>query len=762
MNETKMKKHRKNLLAILVLGSANNPKKSLVVMGIITVLFLIPASRLTIESDLEGFMGDDVPPDIEQFQLISSEFGEQELVTIVVDCSQSTPEAAEGYVEELAERLQEYEWFTSIQYSQTLDFAQQNQILYVPEEHLQFLLDPDATPESVTQLYGHITAQMNAPSYIVSETGSLYLLNMVLSTAITDINVRTEIFESLHSLIQEVQTQTEEYENLEIGITGGMMVMDYETDQMAINDIFLTVIVAFVLILILLFISFRGLSLPFLMLVPLICGIIITTGVLSLIYGSLHMFAAVFAVLLLGIGIDFSIHFLNRFLEEITDHNDMQQAFRTTSMSTGRAILLGTLTTATAFGALYFSSLLGVVQMGVILAIGLLITLVCVLALLPALITLRLTWGSLRKKLHKRATFSILHRIGRFSYRHAPLMVLFLLVIGGFFVYRAPQAKMNDDIHALQPKTVPAYEQLEKVKAHFNYSEDHLLSVADSYEQLTDYVTRFEHVEEIVMVESILTFLPPNQTENLALISEALQLHPEFAALPWIPEKAMTWRDLPPQIQKDWVSSRSDEQRFLIRITTRGDIWDEAYRNRILTQIEDTIPVVSRSIMWSAFVDMLTRDVQWITAAIIAPIFLIVYIGFGRKNPLYALISFAPVFFGISGILALSGPLNISLDIASVMLIPLVVGIGIDDGIHILQRYLEEGTGSMPTVIHNTGRAIFLTTATTCIAFSSFLIAEHPQIQSMGKIPVLGLILCFIAAVVFIPALVRLIAERTH
>lgn len=103
--------------------------------------------------------------------------------------------------------------------------------------------------------------------------------------------------------------------------------------------------------------------------------------------------------------------------------------------------------------------------------------------------------------------------------------------------------------------------------------------------------------------------------------------------------------------------------------------------------------------------------------------------GFGRKNPLFAVLSFLPVIFGILGILALSGLLNVSLDIASVMLIPLVVGTGIDDGIHILHRYLEEGPGSIPGMIHNTGRAIFLTTATTCIAFSSFLIAEHPQLR---------------------------------
>ncbi|MBU7031968.1 MAG: MMPL family transporter [Theionarchaea archaeon] len=761
MKKIHMKNHSRNPLSLIVEASATHPGKSLLVMGIITTLFMIPAAQLKIQSNIEGFIGGDVPEDIKQFQQVSSEFGEQELVTIVIDCSQSTAEAAEGYIDDLAERLQENEWFTGVQYNQNMGVAEENLILYVSQEGLQFLLDPQATPESAEEIFENITAQVNTPSYIVSETGSLYLLNIVLSAAITDLNIRTDMFEGLNSLIHDVQSQDPEYRDLEIGITGGLMVIDYETDQMAINDIYLTVIVAFVLILILLFISFRGLSLPFLMIIPLICGIITTTGLFSIIYGSLHMFAAVFAVLLLGIGVDFSIHFLNRFLEEITDHDDMQQAFMKTSLSTGKAILLGTLTTATAFGALYFSRLQGIMQMGIILALGLLITLTCVLAILPALLTLRLRRGSLRKKLHKRATFSILHRIGSFSYRHAPVMLILLLVIGGLFVYRAPGAEMNDDIHSLQPKTVPAYAQLEKVKNHFNYSEDHLLCVADSFDQLKEHVSLFGEIEEIVKIESILTFLPENQNEKLAILSEALNVHPEFKDISWIPQEEMSWRDLPPQIQKDWVSLTSEGERFLIRLTARGDIWDEAYRNMLLVKAGDNVPpIVSRSIMWSTFVNMLSDDVQWITAAIIIPIFFIVYIGFGKKNPFHAVLSFVPVIFGILGILALSGPLNISLDIASVMLIPLVVGIGIDDGIHILHRYLEEGPGSIPGVIHNAGRAIFLTTATTCIAFSSFLIAEHPQLRSMGQVPVLGLILCFIATVIFLPALVRVIGEK--
>ena len=144
------------------------------------------------------------------------------------------------------------------------------------------------------------------------------------------------------------------------------------------------------------------------------------------------------------------------------------------------------------------------------------------------------------------------------------------------------------------------------------------------------------------------------------------------------------------------------------------------------------------------------------------PIIIIVYIGFRTKNPVYAVLALVPVLVGVGSILALSKFFMIDLNMISIMMIPLVIGIGIDDGIHILHRYKEEGPGSIPKVVQNTGKAIFLTTATTCLAFSSFLVAEHPGMRPMGGTPVLGLTMAFIAAIIFLPALIGLIMDRKN
>jgi predicted RND superfamily exporter protein len=473
------------------------------------------------------------------------------------------------------------------------------------------------------------------------------------------------------------------------------------------------------------------------------------------------MTTAVFAVLLMGLGIDFSIHLLNRFTEELERTNNLHQAFRYTARHTGKAIVLGTLTTATAFGALYFSQTEALHQMGIILAMGLVITMLCVFLILPALVTLRLKRGSLKEKLKDRARFSMMGALGRQSVRFAGVITIMLLAFCAVFAILAPGAEINSDIHELQPTTVPAYQWMEVVKANFNYTEDYILCIAHSYDGLQFAVAALGKLPQVMSVESVLDYLPANQTEKLTLFEAARQLHPSFTEFSWLNVSAMHWQHLPEHVRGNWVAPEGNDFQFLIRIKAWGNIWDEEYREALVEDIRTIIPdVASRAIMIPKLIDVMTDDVIQVSIFAALPILVIVYLGFRRRSPIYALLAVIPVLFAIGGLLALSGPLGIPLNLVSIMMIPLVIGIGVDDSIHILHRYKEEGLGSLPRVIQHTGKAIFLTTATTTLAFSSFLVAEHPGLRSMGQVPVLGLVLCFLAAVIFLPALVAMVFER--
>jgi len=741
--------------------STGHPWKTLFIFLAIAVILVIPASQLETDTSMESLFGED--PDVNKHLEISEKFGEQQLITVVVDCTNSSRDVAEDYLEQLSASLRESEWFREIRYTQNMDFAGEKGILYLPEEHLYFLLDPNATTESILQTHSAIMSQMNQPSYLVSDNGNLYLLTMNLNATIEDMETRTAIFDGLYETIDDVTATDQAFQDLEVGFTGGMDVTDYEGDKMAMDDIFMTAGITFVLILVLLFVYFRSISLPMLSIIPIVLGIMATAGLVYVLFGKLGMVTMIFAVLLLGLGVDFSIHLLSRFKDELEEGFDIPEAFRNTLSNTGKAIVVGCVTTAAAFGALSLSETDAMVEMGIISAAGLLITLICVFFTLPALVTLRLRRGGLRKKLSSGGDgFSILGTVGRVTSRFWWAFLILLVVIGGIFAIEAQDAEINSDIHELQPKNIPSYRQMEKIKENFDYSEDVLLCVVDSQEELLLAVSGFRSIPEVIEVESVLDYLPQNQESKLQILENAKVLNPGLSDVSWLNLERMTWRNLPENIRDGWVSE-GDGTSFLIRIRASGNLYDDEYREELLAKLERVEPeILGQPILYPKLINALADDLIRVFIYAAIPILLIVYIGFRRMNPVHTLLAMVPVLFGIGGVLALSEYTGTSLNLTSVLMIPLILGIGIDSGVHILHRYHEEGKGSVPKVVGRTGRAVFLTTATTCLAFGSLMFAEHPGIMSMGRVPVLGLTLSFLAAIFLLPALIRLLLERGH
>jgi predicted RND superfamily exporter protein len=741
--------------------STKHPWKTIAVFMAITLLFGIPASQLKTDTSIESLLETD-DPDIKSYMDLESQFGEQAIITVVVDTKGSEPSVGQAYIQELMDGLRASGYFKDIRASQDLSFAGDRAVLYIPEEALQYLLVPNLTAEEAEAYLDQIIDQMNQPRYYVSEDGRLYLVNMIINVSIGSIEDRDDVFITLHDIIDDAQGANASFEGLDVGITGGMLVLDYEGDQLAMKDLFATFMLSFVLIIILLFVSFRSLSLPLLTLVPLLVGIIITAGIVQMVFGAMGVMTAAFAVLLLGLGIDFSIHLLTRFQDEVEGHDDMTLAFTRTLGNTGKGVILGGLTTATVFIALYFGETKAISEMGLVSAVGLLVTMVAVFFLLPALTVVRLRHGNLKAKMDaKRARYTILGAVGRTVNKHAAVLVVVMVLVGGAFLLKVPEAEVNSNITEMYPTSLPSYKQLEKVKASFNYTENYFVDLVRSEEDLGTVVDGFQGINEVERVESVLDFLPANQTAKLAIIEQAIAMNPELANVSLLNASAMTWEDLPREMTVSFVSNSGDQPLFLVRIWMKGDIFEREYREKVLPPLKEVNPEISgQAILIPRLIEAITEDVSRVSVYAVLPVLLIVYLGFGRSNPKYALLAMVPVAFALLGILALYEYTGVSLNVISIMMVPLVIGIAIDNGIHLVHRYMEEGRGSVPMVVQHTGRAIFLTSMTTILAFSSFTVAEHPGMMSLGRVPVLGLTVGLIASLVFMSALMRLALDR--
>jgi hypothetical protein len=114
-----------------------------------------------------------------------------------------------------------------------------------------------------------------------------------------------------------------------------------------------------------------------------------------------------------------------------------------------------------------------------------------------------------------------------------------------------------------------------------------------------------------------------------------------------------------------------------------------------------------------------------------------------------------PVVIGTTWLLGLMGLAGIPFNPANIMTLPLVVGIGVTNGIQILNRFAEEQEPSI--LAKSTGKAVLVSGLTASAGFGSLMLANHQGIKSLGEVMAAGIAACTLATLMVLPALLRLL-----
>jgi hypothetical protein len=138
----------------------------------------------------------------------------------------------------------------------------------------------------------------------------------------------------------------------------------------------------------------------------------------------------------------------------------------------------------------------------------------------------------------------------------------------------------------------------------------------------------------------------------------------------------------------------------------------------------------------------------WALGAIV----ILVFIHFRSLGPV--LLSLLPVAIGTLWMVGFMGWAGIPFNPANIMTLPLVIGIGVTNGIHILNRFAEEKNPSI--LAKSTGKAVLVSGLTTIAGFGSLIVGEHQGIQSLGWIMAVGTATCMTAGLTFLPAVLTL------
>ena len=149
----------------------------------------------------------------------------------------------------------------------------------------------------------------------------------------------------------------------------------------------------------------------------------------------------------------------------------------------------------------------------------------------------------------------------------------------------------------------------------------------------------------------------------------------------------------------------------------------------------------------------IARDI-W-TVAILALIAVLGVLIAHFRRPLVALVAIVPLLCAVVMMLAAASLLGIDLNPVNLFIIPMILGIGIDDGIHIVHRFVE-GKGRVTDTIKSTGKALVLTSLTTILAFGTLVFAGFEALAQIGVFTIIGVGCALLASITFLPALLSL------
>lgn len=122
-----------------------------------------------------------------------------------------------------------------------------------------------------------------------------------------------------------------------------------------------------------------------------------------------------------------------------------------------------------------------------------------------------------------------------------------------------------------------------------------------------------------------------------------------------------------------------------------------------------------------------------------------------------AALAATPLAIGIVWTLGAMAWLGRSFNFANLVAVPLIIGVGIDNGVHVIHRFRLEGEAGMTLVLRHTGRAILIASLTTMIGFGSLLLASHRGLSGLGLLLVLGVGSCLVSSMVVLPNLMILL-----
>ncbi|RLF91077.1 MFS transporter [Thermococci archaeon] len=719
-------------------------------LAIITLFLLILSAygltQLRFESDLSKQLPEDLEA-VKSYFILQNEFGTGDSALIYVKIK-STEEVSDIRDPKLIEAM----------YNLEQELKQR-----------EYVTDTFSIADLCVQILGRLPKNREEVNFVLNvlpENARKGLVSGDYSSTIIIVNINRE--RNQKALVR-VYNDMEGYvkrsnfpHGVDVVLTGDLGIT-YKVLEMLQNDMNRTMAVAGIIVVLILLYFYKSPIRMLVPLIPLIFGVVMTLGFMGLLGIPLDIATSTVGAMIIGMGIDYGVHITNRYYEERAKGEPPEIAAEEAIAETGKALLGAALTTIAGFLALSISTLPSLKRLSITLVMGLGLTALNAVIVTPALAILEEDFR--RMVLKKEEIISIgggegkiafiFSKWGRCIKRFPWGALLVALIISGVSFYGLTKVTTEVRLEKMIPRDFPVIKALADIRSEFGGQDE------------VDILIRAEDVRDPTLVRAILRFerevKADSHTNNVfsaeSIADEVLQ---KYGYIPQDKEKIS-------EALKDSSLVSSDYSMTIVKF--KGNFIGVTQRkfNRIMEYFEEQIkqanfpPSTRVELVGGAYLnyvlgDLVDKEIGRISTIGTIIVVLVVFLIFRRPTVAVAMIM--PMFLGALWTIGYMGLAGIPFSQTLAGVVSMIVGLGVDYGMHITHRFLEElregNKTPIITAMESVGPGILVGALTTAGGFLALLTAQLTAIHDFGKVLAVGIFASMFSAYLVTPAILQL------
>ena len=608
---------------------------------------------------------------------------------------------------------------------------------------------------------------------------------------IVSVNITKDTQKLFKSIQEELEKLDGEDSSVKIQATGEVIITS-EINKITIDANLIISPIIFIVILLVLIISFRKVSYTLISISALIISLVWIFGTMVLLRMTFNILAVAVIPLIMGLGVDYSVHTLHNYRTEISRGKTPKEAIKLSIIEIGMAMFLSMITTVIAFMSFLSASIPPVRNFGIILGIGIFYTFIISITYVTAF---RYLLDRKKKKLNTKVKKNIksnvfMNKTAKIVLRHQKKIIVFTLLITIISAIGASQIKTGFDYYSFLPAENPSIKLYEKIATDFPFSSqdvefilvegnvatvDTLKGIMNTHEKIIDDNFIAKKADGTEKIRSIYSIIIEVANSNKSIIKE-FNLSENF-----IPKTNSDVKHLYDYLYEDIAygalsgttlhkSEDGDYDAVIVQVyvdiiskgITSGDLSNNLKMlteeiNADLDYYGKDVKVIATGMYTITYrITKSLTDSQFLSTSLCIVISIIILIIVYRRISL-GFVTMLPVLITTIWILGTMYFIGYTLNVLTITVTSLTIGCGIDYAIHATERFrlIADRTGNIDAAvietISRTGVALLIAALTTALGFIVLVFAPIPPQVQFGVITALTITYSFLLSVLVLP-----------